>query len=135
MKKIFVVLVSTLLITSCNGGEKDSENEDITVSFPEVNDTVECPITFEGEARGPWYFEASFPVKLEDKSGKLIAQTIAEAQEDWMTEEFVPFEGEFENVTFEGDSVMIFENANPSGLEENADEITFSVKIENCINN
>ena len=48
----------------------------------------------EGQAKGFWFFEASFPVKLVDEDKKNLAQGIATAQSDWMTTDFVPFRAE-----------------------------------------
>jgi hypothetical protein len=44
-----------------------------------------------GQARGSWFFEASFPVRLEGADGRILAITQAQAVGDWMTNEFVPF--------------------------------------------
>ena len=70
---------------------KQSNNDLIHVTFPRSNDLVSSPLTVQGEARGNWYFEASFPVKLLDANGNVIAQTPAQAQGEWMTTDFVPF--------------------------------------------
>ena len=47
-------------------------------------------------ARGHWFFEGSFPVMVVDWDGRIIATHFATAQDDWMTEDFVRFEGEIE---------------------------------------
>lgn len=69
-----------------------------------------------GQARGNWYFEASFPVHLFDANGVEIAVTPAQAQADWMTEDFVPFAA---TLTFSHPSTLtgtlVLENDNPSG--------------------
>ena len=61
----------------------------IHVTTPASGELVTSPITITGEARGSWYFEGSFPVKLIDASGRILAQGPAKAQGDWMTSEFV----------------------------------------------
>ena len=84
-----------------------------------------------GEARGGWYFEASFPVEL--KVGTTtIAAGPAQAQDDWMTSEFVPFEINLEYDTkYSGKAAMvILKNDNPSGLPENAAQIKREVVLE-----
>lgn len=63
----------------------------IRVTNISANDTVESPLTVTGEARGTRYFEASFPVELLDEDGNSLAKGVAQAQSDWMTENFVPF--------------------------------------------
>ena len=52
---------------------------------------IKSPLTVKGAARGNWFFEASFPVRLLDETGKEIAVGIAQAEKEWMTEDFVPF--------------------------------------------
>jgi hypothetical protein len=100
----------------------------IRVESPEPNQTITSPLIVKGEARGYWFFEASFPVKLLDNEENLIALEIATAQSEWMTEEFVPFEAvvEFDDPAAEK-GVLVFEKDNPSGLPENADEFRIPV--------
>ena len=112
-------------------GNELEKSDLIKVNTPRPNQAIQSPIVIEGEARGLWFFEASFPVKLLDGNGNLIATTIAQAQGDWMTEDFVPFEAElyFElPVTEKG--TLILEKDNPSGLPENADELRIPVKFK-----
>jgi hypothetical protein len=100
----------------------------IRVESPEPNQTITSPLIIKGEARGYWFFEASFPVKLLDDEENLIALEIATAQSEWMTEEFVPFEAvvEFNDPAAEK-GILVFEKDNPSGLPENADEFRIPV--------
>ncbi len=112
-------------------GNELEKSDLIKVNTPRPNQAIQSPIVIEGEARGLWFFEASFPVKLLDENGNLIATTIAQAQSDWMTEDFVSFEAElhFElPVTEKG--TLILEKDNPSGLPENADELRIPVKFK-----
>jgi len=100
----------------------------IRVSAPEPNERVESPLTVQGEARGTWFFEASFPARLLDGSGKEIAVAPAQAEGEWMTEEFVPFRAVLEfgsPETYEG--ILVLEKDNPSGLPEHADEVRVPV--------
>ncbi len=94
----------------------------IQVSNPRPNQTITSPLTITGQARGTWFFEASFPIELLNKEGEILAQTIATAQSDWMTTNFVPFEATLEFSAKEGSQgQLIFEKDNPSGLPENDD--------------
>src|SRR2546426_6946803 len=70
----------------------DSANDDIRVSRPRPGEIVRSPLVVTGEARGTWFFEASFPVKLLDARGNVIGTALAEAKGAWMTPHFVPFE-------------------------------------------
>ncbi|MCR4311472.1 MAG: Gmad2 immunoglobulin-like domain-containing protein, partial [Candidatus Taylorbacteria bacterium] len=73
------------------GNELDKA-ELIHLNYPRPNQEVLSPLVVTGEARGTWFFEASFPVMLTDWDGRIIAQGIATAKSDWMTADFVPFE-------------------------------------------
>ncbi len=107
------------------------ESEDLVhVDVPVPNSIVQSPLVVRGEARGNWYFEASFPLKLSDANGNKIAEGFAQAQGEWMTEDFVPFEGKLEfapPITDTG--FLILEKDNPSGLPEHAAEIRVPVKF------
>ncbi len=84
-----------------------------------------------GEARGTWYFEASFPVKVLDKDGKVLFQGPAQAQSDWMTENFVPFKIDVKvPQSYIGPATLVLENDNPSGLPENEKSASFKFTIE-----
>lgn len=108
-------------------GPIQSQTE-INVASPKPNDNVSSPIEVVGQARGSWYFEASFPVKLVDSQGQEIAFGIAQAQDDWMTENFVPFIAKIEFAVQEKTSAnLILQKDNPSGLLENDQQIVIPV--------
>jgi hypothetical protein len=105
-----------------------TDSSKITVSAPLPDTKVTSPLTITGSARGTWYFEASFPVKLVDTNGNTIAQTPAQAQGDWMTENFVPFTATLTWATSTGGAgTLILMRDNPSGLPENDAEIRVPV--------
>ena len=66
-------------------------NDMIRVNSPLASSTISSPVNIAGEARGGWYFEGSFPIVLLDDSGSIISTGIAEAQGEWMTQDYVPF--------------------------------------------
>ncbi len=103
----------------------------IVVKSPKANEEISSPLLIEGEARGFWFFEADFPIKIFDKNNNLIATAIAQAKDDWMTEDFVPFKAElyFEPQT-EEQGILVLEKDNPSGLPENADELRIPIKFK-----
>jgi hypothetical protein len=89
----------------------------ITVSSPTSGQKVSSPLTVTGQARGTWYFEASFPVELRNAAGAIIAQGPGQAQGEWMTENFVPFKS---TLTFPAQpagskGTLILRKDNPSG--------------------
>lgn len=93
---------------------------------------IESPLVLQGRARGYWFFEADFPVKLLDANGNLMAMAVASAQAGWMTEEFVPFEVKLEfDVPDKKRGEIVFEKDNPSGLAEHADELRVPVRFKN----
>lgn len=100
----------------------------IQIDNPRPNQIIESPLFIKGKARGNWYFEADFPVKLFDDNGFLLSITIAQALGDWMTEDFVPFST---TLLFAVPSTpkgrLILEKDNPSGLPEYADELIIPV--------
>lgn len=108
-----------------------SDNSDrIRVTNVSANQKVGSPLTVKGEARGGWYFEASFPVELLDGNGKRIAQAPATAIGGWMTENFVPFSVV---LTFTKPSTatgtLILRNDNPSGQPEKDRYISIPVQF------
>ncbi|MBE3090285.1 MAG: Gmad2 immunoglobulin-like domain-containing protein [Actinobacteria bacterium] len=111
---------------------KESAANQIKVSKPQPNQVVESPLIIEGEARGTWFFEASFPVKLLDANRDVIATHFAQAQDDWMTEDFVPFKAQIEFEKPATDTgILILEKDNPSGLPENDAKIEIPVRFDN----
>lgn len=106
----------------------DSKADLIQLTTPVPNGVVaDSPLMLTGQARGYWYFEASFPIVLTNWDGLIIAEGYATADGDWMTEEFVPFTAslEFTNPYEEGQpdfmkrGSLILQKDNPSGLPEN----------------
>ena len=84
-----------------------------------------------GKARGGWYFEALFPVVVLDSAGKILIQTHAQAKEDWMTNEFVPFEASIKvPERYIGKAILILKKDNPSGMESRDASISFPFTIE-----
>lgn len=100
----------------------------IRVDMPLPNVLVQSPIVVKGQARGSWYFEGSFPVKIFDANGKQLGQVPAQAKSDWQTEDFVLFEASliFDAPTTETGTV-VFQNANPSGLVQNNRSVSVPV--------
>lgn len=115
----------------------DSKAEFITLTSPVPFGLIESPLTLTGLARGYWYFEADFPVVLVNWDGLIIAEGIATAQDEWMTEEFVPFTAtlEFTNPYNADDpdfmqrGAIILQRDNPSGLPENDNALEIPIRF------
>ncbi|MBU1557450.1 Gmad2 immunoglobulin-like domain-containing protein [Patescibacteria group bacterium] len=118
-----------------NIGNQLEKDNLIRLDNPRPNQKIESPLTLKGEARGTWFFEGDFPVILTDWDGKIIAEGFFTAKDDWMTEEFVPFEGTlvFENPENLGDfsekGSLILRKDNPSGLPENDDALEIPIRF------
>lgn len=90
----------------------------VKVTTPVPNQTVSNPIRISGEARGYWYFEASFPVSLV-VNGQVVTTSVAQAKTDWMTTDFVPFDFTMPySVVSTTTAELVFHNDNASGLPE-----------------
>jgi len=146
--KTFILLLVVIIIATAGaylviknpacifGPQEETENipdksELIRLDTPQPNETITSPLTVKGEARGYWFFEADFPVKLLNAKGEVIAIAIAQAKSDWMTEDFVPFEAtlEFQSPGSEK-GTLVLEKDNPSDLPENADELIIPVTFK-----
>lgn len=100
----------------------------ITVAGISANQKISSPVTVKGSARGQWFFEASFPVEVRDAGGNVLGRGIATAEEEWMTENFVPFTAE---ISFDAGSAkkgfLVLKKDNPSGEPQFDDELRIPV--------
>src|SRR4051794_24409101 len=95
-RPFFAANAALLLIACCSAGSHTAtkpttppsaardKSDRIRVSEPLANGIVHSPLVIRGEARGPWFFEASFPVKLLDANGATLASFHADAKAEWM---------------------------------------------------
>ena len=103
----------------------------IQLDNPEPDQTIKSPVTLVGQARGYWYFEASFPARMYDANGKELGVVVVQAQDEWMTEDFVPFNTVFnfqKPTTTTG--TLVLEKDNPSGLPENDAQLRVPVAFD-----
>lgn len=116
--------------TSTTPSSSPAADPDIRVTQPTPGAKVTSPLTVWGEAKGPWYFEASFPVKLLDAQGNVLATGPAQAKGEWMTPDFVPFEVTLRfTPPASGEGRLVLEKSNASGLPEHAGSIIVPVKF------
>jgi hypothetical protein len=115
----------------CNFAPCPGEKEGILVSSPKRNERIRSPLKIEGQARGFWFFEAQFTAELFDANDNFLGKAILTAKDDWMTENFVLFEGE---LNFPRPSTSLgnlkFLSANPSGLAENQRVFEVPIQLE-----
>lgn len=111
-------------------GEAAGVSDLIRVETPRSGDAVASPLRIRGEARGNWYFEANFPIRLFDANGKELAVLPVQAQGDWMTTNFVPFDAIMKFPDPETETgTLVLEKDNPSGLPEYAAELRIPVRF------
>lgn len=109
----------------------DIKKDLIVVESLKSNEQISSPLVVTGKARGYWFFEGSFPIELLDLNGNILASGIAQAQSEWMTEEFVPF---LATLDFDSGSIekgtLVLKKDNPSGLLENDDKLEIPIMFE-----
>ncbi|MDB5260208.1 MAG: hypothetical protein JWN37_439 [Candidatus Nomurabacteria bacterium] len=126
--------IETAITTATSSTPTTSTSTDksnlIKVDNITVSQIVTSPLTIKGQARGTWYFEASFPVELMDGNGKQITMKPAQAQGEWMTTDFVPFTV---TLTFSkpttATGTLILHKDNPSGDPSRDDSLRIPVRF------
>ncbi len=105
--------------------------EGIVIDSPKENEKIKSPLKISGKAKGNWFFEAEFTAELYDENENFLGNAILTAKEDWMTENFVDFEGtlEFSQPQSENGKLR-FLSANPSGLAENQKIFEIPIQFE-----
>ncbi len=103
----------------------------IRINTPRPNLVIESPLEITGEARGTWFFEGDFPIRLLNEEGNEIAVAIAQAAGEWMVEDFVAFTATLEfSAGQHVRGLLILEKDNPSGMPENDDALFVPVKFK-----
>jgi len=106
----------------------------IKITTPLPGAIVGKDFSVTGKARGTWFFEASFPVEVLDKDGNSLTTVVAQAQSDWMTEDFVPFKADVKiPESYKGKVTLVLKKDNPSGLPEHDASVSFPIIIEQNI--
>lgn len=113
-----------------NIGNELEKSDLIIIDSPRPNQTISGETEISGRARGPWYFEASFPVYLLDENNKEIAVAVAQAEGEWMTEAFVPFLATLKiPASFTGKATLVLKKDNPSGEPQFDDELIVPIIV------
>lgn len=119
-----------------NFGNQLEKLDLIVLESPQPNESVKSPLQITGRARGPWFFEASFPIYVTDWDGLIIGQGIAQAEGEWMTTEFVPFTAtiNFDVTQISGqyskNGTLILQKDNPSGEPQFDDALEIPIKFQ-----
>lgn len=117
--------------TGSNGsGGRPTPLGAVLLDTPRPDQLAESPLWIAGRARGSWYFEGQFPVRLVDENDSLLASGVARATGDWMTPEYVPFSVTLHFERPESDrGALILEKDNPSGLSEHAGAVRVPLRF------
>jgi hypothetical protein len=118
------------LLNQRDAAEKSvSQWENLRLRHPQRDAAVSSPLLVAGEARGRWFFEGSFPMRVRDGNGQMIGEGYVTAQGEWMTPDFVPFRGEirFERPSTEA-GTLILKRANASGLPQHDEEVVVGIR-------
>jgi hypothetical protein len=130
---VIAVAAVVLIVMPAPGAEGDPafESANVRVASPRPNTSVERTFTVRGEARGTWFFEASFPIDVRDPDGRVIGQGYVTAEGEWMTEDFVGFTGEITvEEGYAGPALLVLHKHNASGLPEFTDSVQFPIVIK-----
>lgn len=103
----------------------------VLVESPPSGALITSPVRVTGKARGSWYFEAEFPIRVLNAHDEMIGTGIARAQGDWQTSDYVPFEASivFRAAPEDTTGFVVIEKSNPSGLAQNAAESRVPVRF------
>ncbi len=109
--------------TSLKGAE-------LVVYTPISGAVTASPLAVVGQVPGGWSFEASFPVKLLNGKGEVVAEGPATVLGDWMSGEPASFAV---SLTWSspqtGAGSLVLSKDNPSGLSSNDDSLTIPVQF------
>jgi hypothetical protein len=104
----------------------------ILLDSPLPGATISSPLKIKGQARGAWFFEGDSPLFLLNEKGEQIAASYASAQGEWMTEDFVGFEGTiiFNSVLSGRRGTLVLQKDNPTGLVQYDDALKIPVYFQ-----
>ncbi len=109
----------------------DTLSDQIIVTGPIPDQLITSPLIITGEARGTWFFEATFPVGLLDSNRNVLALHYAATEEEWMTEDFISFTAtiEFEDPET-ATGFLVLDKNNPSDIREYDAQLVIPVRFE-----
>jgi hypothetical protein len=121
--------------TSTPVADSDSDKvltvAEVELISPQAGELLTSPYKVQGRARGSWFFEATLPIVLKDAAGNILVETYGQAQGDWMTSDWVPFEADLVfSTSTEKMGELIIKKDNPSGLPENEAQVAYPVRLQ-----
>lgn len=128
---VIIILMGILMFVPSDFFKKEVGGSDLKIFSLKLGQKISSPLTVEGKAKGTYFFEASFPIRVIDEFGNVLGSSFVQTQSDWMTESFVPFKG---TITYAsktgGKGFLVFAKDNPSGLPEYDKEFKLPVVLE-----
>ena len=111
---------------------------EITASFkdgfiylvsPMPGQIITSPLKITGLARGTWFFEGDFPVIVLDGENNTLATGYCTANGDWMTTDYVGFEGliKFDKADNGEKGALLLRKDNPTGLPQHDNALRIPV--------
>jgi hypothetical protein len=111
-------------------GQIQAAGGDVLLESPRPNQLATSPLWVVGRARGVWYFEGEFPVRLLDANDSMLTFASAHSQGEWTTNDLVPFALTLNFNTPPTDTgTLVLVKSNPSGLPERADSVRVPVRF------
>lgn len=111
---------------------RNASEDMIRIATPHAGGVVGKEFVVTGEARGPWFFEATFPIDIVGQNGSIIGGSFATAQGEWMTTDFVQFKSEIIDLpsAYIGPAWLVLKKDNPSGLPEHDASMWVPIVVE-----
>ncbi|MDD4412858.1 MAG: GerMN domain-containing protein [Patescibacteria group bacterium] len=109
----------------------------INIEYPTLGvDKVQPIFEVKGSASDSWFFEGSFPVTIEDASGKKVGGGVAQTQNDWTKETNLNFVAKlsFDKTPKSVNYWLVFNNDNPSGEKIRQFEFRYPLEIDSDYN-
>lgn len=123
-----VLPAPTASASSSQGAPLDTQ---VVVATPAGNATVSHTLDVSGSAPNQWFYEAVFPIQVRDSDDDLIGSAQGQAQSDWTQPGQIKFTAQIAvDSSYEGPATLILLKDNPSGLPQNADEVTVPIVIK-----
>ncbi len=106
----------------------------INITTPTPDEVVTSLIEITGKARGSWFSEGVFMAYLVDPNEYIINEVQVAAQNNWMTDAFVPFTASLSfslppDATYDHGSLILMRDT-PSGLPENDDMRKIPIRFD-----
>jgi len=116
--------------TGATAPEIAAGSKDVVLDAPGPGAVASSPLWVVGRAKGSWFFEAEFPIRLFDANDTLLTWGSARANGEWTTSDYVPFALLLNFGTPKTETgTLVLERSNPSGLPRNAAEVRIPVRF------